>query len=66
MAFLMLGLAVAVFLLPLGIAKAIHRDPWGADADKPCGYQLTDRGRHAAEHPPEHVLDEDNETWGPA
>lgn len=63
MAVLLLALALAVFAVPLAVAR-LRRDPWGPDADQPIGYQLTDRGRHVADHPT-YVLDEDNETWGP-
>jgi hypothetical protein len=64
MALLILALAIAIFALPLAVARA-RRDPWGPDADKPIGYQLTDRGLHAIDHPTDYVLDEDTETWGP-
>ena len=48
---LLLGLLlVAVFLLPLAVARA-RRDPWGPHADEPIGYQLTDRGRQAIDRP---------------
>jgi hypothetical protein len=63
---LLVALAYAVLALPLAVfAGRRLRDPWGPEGDQPIGYDLTDRGRNALDHPTTYLLDEDNETWGP-
>lgn len=62
---------VGVLLLTYVVSQLLEEqrqesDPWGAEGDEPIAFRLTALGEGAAANPREFVLDETNETWGPA